>query len=71
MAVERRSQLLQESKPANPKRDILDASFSNHVDAFKSKSTWEVLRAIIVLTLCKNSWLVDHSMKVHAHRWGV
>lgn len=47
-----------------PKRDPLDLSFANPEAAFKSKTTWEVVRALIVYQLCSNQYLVDNNMKV-------
>lgn len=47
-----------------PRRDPLDLSFANPEAAFKSKTTWEVLRAYIVYQLCSSSYLVDNNMKV-------
>jgi len=46
------------------KRDALDTSFNNPEAAFKSKTTWEVLRAYIVYTLCSSSYLVEHNMEL-------
>lgn len=47
-----------------PRRDPLDLTFANPEAAFKSKTTWEVLRAYIVYQLCSSSYLVDNNMKV-------
>lgn len=47
-----------------PKRDPLDLSFANPEAAFKSKTTWEVIRALIVYQLCSSQYLVDNNMKV-------
>ncbi|KAL6969115.1 hydroxyproline dehydrogenase [Sarracenia purpurea var. burkii] len=47
-----------------PRRDPLDLSFANPEAAFKSKTTWEVLRAYIVYQLCSSSYLVDNNMKL-------
>lgn len=47
-----------------PKRDPLDVSFANPEAAFKSKTTWEVLRALIVYQMCSIQYLVDNNMKV-------
>ncbi|PSN31556.1 hypothetical protein C0J52_24998 [Blattella germanica] len=43
-------------------RDPLDLTFEDHVAAFKSKTTWEVLRAYIVYTLCTSEFLVENNM---------
>jgi proline dehydrogenase len=48
----------------SPKRDPLDISFANPEAAFKSKTTWEVLRALIVYQMCSIQYLVDNNMKV-------
>lgn len=52
------------SQSATPTKDPLDLSFANPEAAFKSKTTWEVLRAYIVYQLCSSSFLVDNNMKV-------
>lgn len=46
------------------RRDPLDTGFDNPKAAFKSKTTWEVLRAYIVYTLCSSNYLVEHNMQV-------
>ncbi len=48
-----------------PKRDPLDLTFANPEASFKSKTTWEVLRALIVYQMCSSSYLVDNNMKVY------
>lgn len=52
------------SQSATPVRDPLDLSFANPEAAFKSKTTWEVLRAYIVYQLCSSSFLVDNNIQV-------
>ncbi|KAI5725325.1 hypothetical protein M8J77_023846 [Diaphorina citri] len=53
------------SQSATPAiKDPLDLSFANPEAAFKSKTTWEVLRAYIVYQLCSSSFLVDNNMKL-------
>lgn len=52
-----------ESKSTIP-RDPLDLSFNDARAAFKSKTTWEVLRAYIVYQLCSSETLVENNMKV-------
>lgn len=42
----------------------LDLTFTDHVAAFKSKSTFEILRAYIVYQLCSINWLVDNNTKL-------
>ena len=44
--------------------DPLDLTFLNHEAAFKSKTTWEVMRAYIVFQLCSIKPLVQHNEKV-------
>lgn len=46
------------------RRDPLDTGFDNPKAAFKSKTTWEVLRAYIVYTLCSSNYLVENNMQV-------
>lgn len=46
------------------RKDPLDTSFSDPHAAFKSKTTWEVLRAYVVYTLCSSNYLVEHNMEV-------
>lgn len=50
--------------PNAPQRDPLDVSFNDPVAAFKSKTTWELIRAYIVYLTCSSSALVEHNMKV-------
>lgn len=45
-------------------KDPLDLSFENTVDAFKSKTTWEIFRAILVLKLSTFDYLVENHQKV-------
>lgn len=45
-------------------RDTLDLSFSDARQAYRSKSTWEILRAYIVFKLCSINYLVEHNDKV-------
>ncbi|KAJ9576171.1 hypothetical protein L9F63_006993, partial [Diploptera punctata] len=51
-----------EGKSSQHPRDPLDLTFEDHVAAFKSKTTWEVLRAYIVYTLCSSEFLVENNM---------
>lgn len=48
-----------------PVRDPLDTNFSDPKAAFKSKTTWEVVRAYLVYQMCSSSWLVENNMKVN------
>jgi len=45
-------------------RDPLDLTFEDNVAAFKSKTTWEILRAYVVYTMCSYENLVEHNMTV-------
>lgn len=45
-------------------REPLDLSFENTVEAFKSKTTWEIIRAILVLKLSTIDYLVENHQKV-------
>jgi proline dehydrogenase len=45
-------------------RDPLDLTFEDHVAAFKSKTTWEILRAYVVYAMCSSEYLVEHNMTV-------
>jgi hypothetical protein len=38
--------------------------FDDHRTAFQHKSTWELLRALLVLRACGSDFLVDNSLKV-------
>lgn len=46
------------------KVDELDLTFLDHKAAFKSKTTWQVLRAYLVFNLCSIKPLVDNNEKV-------
>lgn len=46
------------------KVDKLDLTFRDHHAAFKSKTTWEVLRAYVVFKLCGIKPLVEHNEKL-------
>ncbi len=45
--------------------DALDLTFLNHHAAFKSKTTWEVIRAYVVFQLCSIQPLVANNEKVN------
>jgi len=48
----------------NRKKDSLDLSFEDHSAAFKSKTTWEVLRALFVFQICGINVIVDNNEKL-------
>lgn len=48
-----------------PQRDPLDVKFSDPNAAFKSKTTFELIRAYLVYLVCSSSYLVEHNMKVY------
>ena len=45
-------------------RDDLDLTFCDHEKAFKSKTNWEIMRALLIFNLCGIKPLVDNNMKV-------
>lgn len=51
------------NKGGSPK-DPLDLSFNNPNAAFKSKTTFELVRAYVVYLLCSSTYLVDNNLKV-------
>ncbi|XP_059091903.1 proline dehydrogenase 1, mitochondrial-like isoform X3 [Tigriopus californicus] len=51
------------AKGYKKKVDILDLSFADHRAAFKSKSTWDIIRALVVFNLCSVRPLVEHNAK--------
>lgn len=52
------------SNDPKPQRDPLDVSFNDPIAAFKSKTTWELLRAYFVYLMCSSEYLVENNMKV-------
>ena len=50
--------------PSPPSRDPLDLTFENYQQAYRSKTTGEIVRALLVLNLCRSTWLVDHNLQV-------
>lgn len=46
-------------------KDPLDVSFNDPYSAFKSKTTWELIRAYVVYIMCSSEYLVDNNMKVN------
>lgn len=52
-------------QPGSPgRKDELDTSFNNPIAAFKSKTTFELIRAYLVYLMCSNQYLVENNMKV-------
>lgn len=52
------------SNEPKPQRDPLDVSFNDPIAAFKSKTTWELIRAYFVYLMCSSEYLVENNMKV-------
>ena len=46
------------------RKDPLDTSFNDPLAAFKSKTTFELIRAYFVYMLCSSEYLVENNMKV-------
>lgn len=46
------------------RKDPLDTSFNDPTAAFKSKTTFELVRAYFVYMLCSSEYLVENNMKV-------
>lgn len=54
----------QQNDPSSPQRDPLDVSFNDPNAAFKSKTTFELIRAYFVYVLCSSEFLVENNMKL-------
>nr|XP_036227854.1 proline dehydrogenase 1, mitochondrial isoform X8 [Bactrocera oleae] len=54
----------QPNVPANPQRDPLDVSFNDPIASFKSKTTWELIRAYLVYTVCSIEPVVENNLKI-------
>ncbi|XP_055637561.1 proline dehydrogenase 1, mitochondrial isoform X2 [Toxorhynchites rutilus septentrionalis] len=54
----------QQNDPSSPHRDPLDVSFNDPNAAFKSKTTFELIRAYFVYVLCSSEFLVENNMKL-------
>uniref|UniRef100_A0A182P2P6 Proline dehydrogenase n=1 Tax=Anopheles epiroticus TaxID=199890 RepID=A0A182P2P6_9DIPT len=61
----------QDNNPSTPQRDPLDVGFNDPHAAFKSKTTFELIRAYFVYVLCSSEFLVENNMKVRACGWFV
>jgi len=46
------------------KKDVLDLTFEDHGAAFKSKTTWEVMRALLVFNVCGVNMIVDNNERL-------
>lgn len=55
---------VQNSNDPKGQRDPLDVSFNDPLAAFKSKTTWELVRAYFVYLMCSSEYLVENNMKV-------
>uniref|UniRef100_A0A8D8JXM9 Proline dehydrogenase n=1 Tax=Culex pipiens TaxID=7175 RepID=A0A8D8JXM9_CULPI len=54
----------QQNDPNTPQRDPLDVGFNDPNAAFKSKTTFELIRAYFVYVLCSSEFLVENNMKL-------
>ncbi|XP_004536697.1 proline dehydrogenase 1, mitochondrial isoform X2 [Ceratitis capitata] len=54
----------QPNVPVNPQRDPLDVGFNDPIAAFKSKTTWELIRAYLVYTVCSIEPVVENNLKI-------
>lgn len=59
-----KQQQQQQNNPSSPQRDPLDVSFNDPNAAFKSKTTFELIRAYFVYVLCSSEFLVENNMKL-------
>lgn len=57
------SSAAQRKSDGSPK-DALDLSFNNPEAAFKSKTTWELVRAYVVYLMCSSGYIVEHNLQV-------
>lgn len=47
------------------RKDPLDTSFNDPIAAFKSKTTFELVRGYLVYLICSSETLVENNMKVN------
>lgn len=59
-----KQQQQQQNNPSSPQRDPLDVGFNDPNAAFKSKTTFELIRAYFVYVLCSSEFLVENNMKL-------
>lgn len=50
--------------PSGGRKDPLDTSFNDSHAAFKSKTTFELIRGYLVYMICSSETLVENNMKV-------
>lgn len=50
--------------PSGGRKDPLDTSFNDPIAAFKSKTTFELIRGYLVYMICSSETLVENNMKV-------
>ncbi|GAV05766.1 hypothetical protein RvY_15846 [Ramazzottius varieornatus] len=50
--------------PSPPSRIPIDLTFENYKECYQSKTTGEIVRALLVLNLCRISWIGDHSLQL-------
>lgn len=62
--VAKQQQQQQQNNPSSPQRDPLDVGFNDPRAAFKSKTTFELIRAYFVYVLCSSEFLVENNMKL-------
>uniref|UniRef100_A0A2P2HY78 Proline dehydrogenase n=1 Tax=Hirondellea gigas TaxID=1518452 RepID=A0A2P2HY78_9CRUS len=49
---------------ATTEKDVLDLTFSDHEKAFRSKTNWELIRALLIFKLCGVKVIVKNNMKL-------
>lgn len=54
--------------PSGGRKDPLDTSFNDPIAAFKSKTTFELIRGYLVYMICSSETLVENNMKVSLPR---
>nr|XP_029736407.1 proline dehydrogenase 1, mitochondrial isoform X4 [Aedes albopictus] len=59
-----KQQQQQNNPNSSPQRDPLDVGFNDPNAAFKSKTTFELIRAYFVYLLCSSEFLVENNMKL-------
>lgn len=64
LAAAAQSSPIQKASPTTGRKDPLDTKFSDPIAAFKSKTTFELIRGYVVYMLCSSSFLVENNMKV-------